>query len=408
MKVVETKAKEAAETAVKETVKTLNEKADAAEKAAKEAKEESEKAIKELKEKQEATQKHADELDVKLQKAGQKPTEQKSFAENIKESLQANLEQLKAINESKSGSERFGFNIKAAGTMTIGGNYSGGTVGLTSWDSDFARIQRRKPFLRELITVRPVDNLYVAWAEQANPDGGAGQTAEGADKTQADFDIVERSKKVEKITSYIKVSKEALADIKFLQSEINTELVELLNLKLDADILGANGTTPAMKGILEYAPAFSAPSSLATSIPDANRFDVIRAAVTQIQIANFEANYVLLNPQDAAAMELTKDAEGRYLMPPFATIDGTRIAGLLVVVNNGVTAGDFLVGDFRKSNLGIREEINISIGYENDDFTKNLVTILGEVRAVHYIKSNHTTAFVKGTFSTAIAALQPA
>jgi hypothetical protein len=37
-----------------------------------------------------------------------------------------------------------------------------------------------------------------------------------------------------------------------------------------------------------------------------------------------------------------------------------------------------------------------------------LVTILAEMRAVHYIKSNHTAAFVKGTFSTAKTALETA
>ncbi len=49
--------------------------------------------------------------------------------------------------------------------------------------------------------------------------------------------------------------------------------------------------------------------------------------------------------------------------------------------------------------------MNIQVGYVNDDFTKNLVTILAEMRAVHYVKSNHYGAFVKGDFATAIAAL---
>jgi hypothetical protein len=78
-----------------------------------------------------------------------------------------------------------------------------------------------------------------------------------------------------------------------------------------------------------------------------------------------------------------------------------------VVANSGVAVGDFLVGDFKKDILAIREGINIQIGYENDDFTKNLVTILGELRAVNYIKANHVNAFTKGTFATVITAITP-
>ena len=358
-----------------------------------------------------AVQDHADKLDVKMQE-NKANTEVKSFSGQILEILDSKKQALEELKKTRK--EGVSFSVKAfkametkvAGTMSLG-NYTGGTVGLTDLEGGLTRIARRNPFLREIVNVRPVSSSYVAWAEQANPDGGAAATAEGAAKSQADFDIVEASKKIEKITAYIKVSKEALDDINYLNSEINSELVELINLKLDADILGANGTTPNIKGILSYATAFSvAGTPLALGVDEANNFDVIRAAAWQVISANFRANYVLVNPVDAASMDLTKATDGHYIMPPFATIDGQTIAGLRVIENTGVTAGDFLVGDFTKSNLGIREDINIQVGYENDDFTKNLITILAEVRAVHYIKSNHTGAFVTGTFSTAKTALE--
>ena len=38
--------------------------------------------------------------------------------------------------------------------------------------------------------------------------------------------------------------------------------------------------------------------------------------------------------------------------------------------------------------------MSITIGLNSDNFTKNLVTILGEMRAVHYIKENDKTAFI--------------
>jgi len=341
---------------------------------------------------------------VKDLKDGTTTPETKSFAFELNEQLKSQTEALKSLHESGHG--KVNLTMKAAGTMMISTNYSGGTVGLTSWDNEFARVQRRQPFMRELVRVLTTDNMYIAWAEQANPDPGvAGMVAEGAAKPQTDFDIVERSKKVEKIAVWIKVSKEALADIKFLQSEINTELRELIELKLDEQILSGDGTSPNLTGILTVAPSFAAVSTLALSIPTPNRFDVIMAAVAQIAAANFMADTVVLNPADYYAMQLVKDGEGRYLLPPFSTANGMMVAGLRVVANNGVAAGSFLVGDFKKDNLAIREEFNIQIGYVNDDFTKNLVTILAEMRAVNYIKTNHLNAFVKGTFAAAITAL---
>jgi HK97 family phage major capsid protein len=297
--------------------------------------------------------------------------------------------------------------VKAAGTMTIAGNYSGGTVGLSDLETGLTRIQRRAPFMRQLVNTRGTTSKYVVWIEQANADPGvAGQTAEGTEKTQTDFDLVERSSEVKKTTAYIKVSKEMLADIPFMQGEINGELMELVELKLDEQILLGDGTGNNLSGIDSVATAFAA-GTFALSVPQANNSDVLRVAISQIANANFSANYILLNPAGAAAMELTKDTNGQYTYPVFVNEAGMSVKGIPVPVieNPGVTAGDFYVGDFTKSNLRIREEMNVQVGYVNDDFTKNLVTILCETRACHFVKTNHFGAFVKGDFATAIAAI---
>lgn len=335
----------------------------------------------------------------------------KSFDNEVNEKLSKKEAELKSLKDNKSApglSFDIPLEIKAAATMTLS-NYSGGTVGLTSFDPEFGRIPTRTPLLRQIVNVRPVTGMYVAWAEMANRDGAVNTVAEGAAKPQIDFDIVEASKKVEKIAGYIKASKESLADISFLQSEINQELITQINLKLDSQLYSGNGTTPNLKGIVTYAPTFAVASTpLALGIEGANRFDVIRAAAYIVAANNFTPNYIVINPVDAAMMELAKNTQGSYILPPFYTNGGGTIAGLRVVTSTVVTAGDFLVGDFTRSHLGIREEINIQVGYENDDFTKNLVTILGEMRAVHYIKTNDVNAFVKGTFSTAEALMETA
>lgn len=324
----------------------------------------------------------------------------KSFENEVKETLTAQLKELTAMK--KDASRSLNFDIKAAGNIMISTNYSGGTYGLTSWDSAVAKAPRRQPFMRELVRVLPTDNLYIAWAEIKNPDGGPTSVAEGAPKPQADFDIVEATAKVEKIAVWMKASKESLADIKFLQAEINSELRELLELELDRQVLSGDGVSPNLKGILQFVPAFTTGGGFSASIPFANQYDAIVAAVSQVQQANFNPNAIIVNPIDYYKLMLTKDTQGNYIRPQFMADGSYVIAGLRVVANNGVDVGTFVVGDFTKSNLAIREEINFQIGYVDKDFTNNLVTILAELRAVHYIKSNHVKAFVKGTFAAVI------
>lgn len=327
----------------------------------------------------------------------------KTLGEAISNAYEKSIDAIKGLGSGQTVS----LDVKAAGTMTITDNYSGGTVGLSSLEPGLTRVQRRRAFLRQLINVAGTISRYVVWIEQANPDpGAAGMTAEGAAKTQTDFDLVERSSEVKKISAYIKVSKEMLADIAFMRGEINNELMELVQLKLDEQILLGDGTGNNLAGIDANAVPFSA-GSFAGTIPSANNTDVLRVAIAQIAGANFEANYIVLNPADAAALELTKDSSGAYTYPVNMVYGAPKtIYGIPVIENNLVPAGEFYVGDFSKSNLRVREDMNIQVGYVNDDFTKNLITILCEARAAHFVKVNHYDAFVKGDFATAKAALE--
>lgn len=337
-------------------------------------------------------------------KSNQNVTVATSLAGEFTKAIRENAQMLKDLKNATSSTGMNTILVKAAGTMTTA-NYTGGTVGLSDLEVGVTRIQRRQPFLRELVNSGTTTSKYVVWVEQANPDGGAGMTGEGAAKSQADFDLVESSMQVRKITAYIKIAKEMIDDISFVESEIRNELVELIQLQLDAQILSGAGTGVTMKGIETYATAFAA-GAFANAIESANNFDVLRVAINQIEIENFMPNYIILHPTDAAAMDLVKATDNNYVLPPFISQNGTVIKGLPVITNTGITAGNFLVGDFTKSNLRVREDITLAVGYENDDFTKNLVTILGEARAVHYIKANQTKAFVKGVFATAKAALE--
>ena len=236
-------------------------------------------------------------------------------------------------------------------------------------------------------------------------------TAEGAAKAQIDFELVLASAAVRKVTAYIKVSKEMLDDIPLMESEINQELSERINLTIDAQLLSGDGTGQNLTGILANATAF-APGSFATGqvneVVTPINADVLRVAINQISIALFQANYIVMNPSDVTAMDLAKGSDSHYILPPFSTNANTIVKGIPVIANTGVTEGEYLVGDFSKAGVRFREGLSFDVGYENDDFTKNFVTILAEARLVQRVKSNHYGAFVKGDFATDKAAIAKA
>lgn len=328
-----------------------------------------------------------------------------SFKSAIRKSLRENASALKAMKESSS-KEGVNFTVKAAGNMLISTNVvSNAQIPQADRESGITRIQRRSPFILQLVQTGTINSNLWEWVQQVNADGDAAMTAEGAKKAQIDFDLALASAPVRKVTAFVKVSKEMLDDVDLIEAEINEELSEVLNLKIDAQLLSGDGTGQNLTGILENATAFAA-GSFALSVDNANNSDVLRVAINQIIVNQFMPDFILMHPSDVTAMDLEKGTDGHYVLPPFRSSNGNVVKGLPVVENTGVTEGDFLVGDFTKSGVRFREGIVFDIGYENDDFTKNFVTILAEARLVHRVKSNHYGAFVTGTFSTAKAALE--
>lgn len=374
----------------------------------------SDKFIEELKAKEadseviKAMQAHIDKLDVKINKSKANGSSAKTFSAIVSEQLEEQKSALADLKNNRSASVNL--EVKAVGSLMFSNDTYEGTALTNQMDLEIGRIPRVAPLFRNIVRAFPIaaGKNQVTYIDKYPKDGGAGMTGEGEKKSQVDWKYVEKSASLKKITAFVKVSKEMIDDVLFLRSEINSELRDEIEKKLDEQVGGSQvGTGNDLVGIKSVAPAFSVTGTLFdNTVERANIADVIRVAVALIANNGFDADYAVVNPLDIASLDLTKTESGQYVLPPFTSSDGSSIAGIRVIGNRRVAQGEFLVGDFTKDNLGIREEININVGYENDDFTKNMVTILAEMRAVNYIKEQHKKAFLKGTFATAITAIQ--
>lgn len=268
----------------------------------------------------------------------------------------------------------------------------------------------QEPILSTLfrhVTVGPNSGGFVAWIDQDAVTRGANTVAEGATKPESAITWIERTARIEKIADSIPVTKEAWNDIAFIRSEIENLLNLNISLKVDQQLWAGNGTTPNLTGIYTYAPTYAG-TTFDDAVDEANLSDL--AAILAADIAanknrKYQANTIVINPVDALRLKLIKTAEGVYINSPF--LQGGTINGLRVVESNQVTANTMLVGDFRYGTIYDLEGFNIEMGWVNDQFIKNQMTILAEQRLMLLVKNVDLDAFRKVTnITTALAAIE--
>lgn len=338
---------------------------------------------------------------IESQTAG---AEKDTFIDSIKKSLLANVDSLKAMKDDPNQK----VTIKAAVAMTFATNTTG-NVGRTERETGWADTLRRTPILLDIVNTSSTNARNYEWVEKSGRDGGVAMVAEGAVKPQGDWDLELFSQQPKKEAIIVTVSKEMLDDIDGMARDIQEEVYEQLRLFTESIVLNGDGTGNNIVGLDANATAFVA-GDLSNTVLVANEHDAIRAAINQVELSNDFPTAVLMHPTDATKMELVKDAStSQYVLPPFTSIDGTKIKGLPVRTSTLVTSGEAYVGNFKRFKVKIREDIEFVMGYRGaaGDWEKNMVSFLGEERLFGFIPAVHYGSIVKLDLAVAKALLDP-
>jgi HK97 family phage major capsid protein len=238
-------------------------------------------------------------------------------------------------------------------------------------------LPQRRLTIRDLLTPGQMDGNALEYVKETGFTNNAGMVAEGAAKPSSDIklDVVSTSARV--IAHWMKASKQVLDDVSQLRSMIDQRLIYGLDYKEETQLLNGDGTGQNLNGLITQATAYSAAFTPAS----ATAIDTMRLAMLQAALAEYPATGHVMHPTDWARIELTKDGQGRYIIGvPQGTI-GPTLWGLPVVATQAISVDKFLTGAFRLgAQIFDRWQSRIEVGFENDDFTKNLVTILGEKR----------------------------
>ena len=259
-------------------------------------------------------------------------------------------------------------------------------------------IARPVNVLRQLFltgTVSAGQGGVVHYIDQATNTNGAAMQTEGALKGEGAITWVEKSMPLQTVAEWIQVSKQALTDFAFIESEIKNKLLRDLAFKVEDEVWDGTGVAPELKGIYTAADTYTA---VASGITDANIYDLI--VKVQENIAgdtNYMPNVAVMHITDINKMKLKKDANNNYILPPFVSQDGTQVSGITVVASSQVTANTMLVGDFNYATLYSLGSVEVTVGWQNDNMTKNMVTILAEERLGLLVRDVEADAFNKVT-----------
>lgn len=220
-------------------------------------------------------------------------------------------------------------------------------------------------------------------------EGDAGVTAQGAKKSQISTSFTPVTKALKKVTAFAKETSEVLEDAPFLASTvediINFKIVSKENSEVVTDIVGTSGIQSVTYTDGQH-------TGDAATLADA----ILLAKSKIADATDYEADCVIINPQDMFALRTAKDSNLQYIGGGYFTgaygngeyVAPATIWGLPVFESSAVTAGEPIVAAGKLAIKVYRKgDTTVKIFDQNeDDALYNIVTVLGEERLLVAVK----------------------
>ena len=247
---------------------------------------------------------------------------------------------------------------------------------------------RRRLFLRDLLMPGTTDQAAVEFPTENTFTNNAGsQDGQNTSFSESGATFNLSFTPCETIGHFVHVSKQLLDDSSALDVYIRNTLMYGLRLQEETQILNGTGANGQLSGILTGSNFTAYNRSPASPDTDTDR-QKARRALTQIELADYSPNGLVLNPVDWESISLALNIEPT----------GYMLFGIPVAVTNSIASGTFLTGDFERSAvLFDREEASIEVAHHHDViFQKGMVTLLASSR-VSLVVTN-PLGLVSGSF----------
>lgn len=289
---------------------------------------------------------------------------------------------------------------------------SGGNLIVNDRLPGFVDILQRQLTLLDLIPTTQTTSNMIEYVKEKTFTNNAAAVAEASVTTGVtglkpesvlDFELA--TSPVQTIAHWIPVTNAMLADAPQIRGIIDNRLIYGLNQELEDQVLSGNGTSPNLSGILDQTGLQTLGLAAGSTYGgQANVVDAVYAAMVQIQVTGKAMpDAVVFNPIDWAAVRLMRESAvtgnvnpGAYLYGPPSVAGPMTLWGRPVVESLGMTENTVLAGAFQIGcMLFDREDAAIRVGTIDDQFVRNMQTILAELRAAFVVFRD--TAFARVT-----------
>lgn len=218
--------------------------------------------------------------------------------------------------------------------------------------------------ITDVIPMSPTDQSAIVFMEETVHTQAATEVAEGDGYTASEFQVAEATSTVRKIAHWIPVTDEQLEDEPEAGGYLDRRMRFGLEQRLDYQIVRGSGDTVFLDGL----EAFEGVQTYSKSGEPA--LDAIHKGITLVNVTGgAAASAVLVHSNDWQNIRLLRTADGIYILGPPTEVGPKTLWGLPIVVNEVVTEGTSIVGDFANFiEIRVKRGVTVKVTDSHGDF----------------------------------------
>ena len=304
-----------------------------------------------------------------------------SFGESFAELIKENYNDIKKT----SRGQKLSIDMKAATSMTTTGDITGSPN--ITYVPKPALIPAQKVNFRDLVSTFQSQTGLINLFRETGVQGSIGQQlTEGTSKNQIEYQYTNVSFQANYIAGYVRVSKQMLNDLLFLQTYLPQQLLR--------DFYKVENAT--------FLAALVAAATGSTTTSGGNTAEKLIDYITNIEGTNFGVNGIVIPPALWGSILKTKlpSTGTSYSVPGGFSINpatgNVEIAGVPIIKATWPSSGNALVGDWSMASIAAVDNLKVEFfEQDSDNVERNLITVRVEAREVLVIE--RPDAFVVAT-----------
>lgn len=236
--------------------------------------------------------------------------------------------------------------------------------------------------LEDVFPSVPTTSNAIEFTKEASFTNSAAEAAEAAEKGESALTWSLVNMPVSTVAHWIKISRQLAMDNTALAAYVNQRMIYGVNRRVETQLGAGNGTAPNISGILDTG-NFTAHGYAAAALGTLKKVNLVTKIIGDLWAVGAIPDAILLNPADWAQIQVDIiDSAVSAARVDFSNPMAPRLNGIPVIQSNGITADTVVVGAFRQAGtIYNREGVVVEMSDSDDDnFTKNLITIRAERR----------------------------